>query len=667
MGLQNKLMHYLFILTFLFFGTSVLGQDTTLNWIAYPAEESLEKLKVYEKLYDQVSNPKWPEADRIAYLKKGFEAARDLQTFPEAIRFSQRLGNHYHTLDSFAQAIQYIQYPVRLKYDTLSVARAYNRLGYLYFDVGDYKNALQHFFEAARYGKMLHNGWETYPFGNITNIYKRLEDYDNAIKYAKASLAIDAQADFPEREYGLVYNYTNLMIFHQKKEQFDSCWYYIGQIKKNIEPIDTIDNVNYRQAIQYALAMMGDFYLQQNDLSATRRLLDQALAHPSANRSVELLNVVGKFHLKVLDFTKALEAIRALEALNSQNFGDIEDLLRLKIDYYTATGDLREALRLQQSFIETQRSKFGDDRLRYSAFANAEFKNLEQQQQIRALENQQQMDRLYARNRAYFLLLIFIVVLGATSFLGYRYRQNKQLSRYLDEQIRLKTKDLEQANLELRTINYIASHDIKEPIRNIGNYAGMIYKRLPHEHQVGLGDYFTIIKNGTRQLYTLIEDFSQYTSLSSAREIEWQWVDLNELVGNLVHGMGSYILSVNGKVIHQGLPKVYSNSSLLFIILKNLIENGLKFNQSSKPVVTLSAMETPSHLQIIVKDNGIGIEQPYHDQVFEMFSRLHDRGQYEGSGIGLAIVKLLCNKLNAEIALESAPGEGSTFTLKLPA
>lgn len=660
-------MHYLFFLAFLFFGVSVFGQDTTLNWKTYPAEESLEKLKVYEKWYDQTSNQQWTEADRIAYLKKGFESARDLQAFPEAIRFSQSLGNRYHAVDSFTQAIHYIQYPVRLNQDTLSIARAYNRLGYLYFDVGDYKNALQQFFEAVRYGKMLHNGWETYPFGNITNVYKRLEDYDNAIKYAKASLVIDAQASFPEREYGLIYNCTNLLIFHQKKGQVDSCQYYIEQIQRNIAPIDTIENVNYRSAIQYAQGMMADFYLQQNDLRAARRLLNQALAHPSATRSAELLKLEGKYQLKMLDYPKAFDAIRTLETLDLQSFGDIEDLLRIKIDYYKAIGNLREALRLQQDLLETQRSKFGEDRLRYSAFANAEFKNLEQQQQIKALENQRQMDRLQARNRTYFFLIVCIIVLGGTGFLGYRYRQHKQLSMYLDEQVRLKTKDLEQANLELRTINYIASHDIKEPIRNIGNYAGLIYKRLPDEHRVGLEDYFKIIKNGTRQLYTLIEDFSQYTSLSGTRAIEWQWVDLNELVENLLHGMENYILSVNGKVINQGLPKVYSNSSLLFIILKNLIENGLKFNQSSTPVVTLSALETPSHLQIIIKDNGIGIEQPYHDQVFEMFSRLHDRKQYEGSGIGLAIVKLLCNKLKVEIALESTFGEGCTFTLRLPA
>jgi len=92
----------------------------------------------------------------------------------------------------------------------------------------------------------------------------------------------------------------------------------------------------------------------------------------------------------------------------------------------------------------------------------------------------------------------------------------------------------------------------------------------------------------------------------------------------------------------------------------------LKYNQSARPKVEISYDKTVTHHQIIVTDNGIGIEAQYHEKIFEMFKRLHNRSEYEGSGIGLAIVKLGTDKLNGQIDIKSAVGEGTTFTLQLP-
>jgi light-regulated signal transduction histidine kinase (bacteriophytochrome) len=100
--------------------------------------------------------------------------------------------------------------------------------------------------------------------------------------------------------------------------------------------------------------------------------------------------------------------------------------------------------------------------------------------------------------------------------------------------------------------------------------------------------------------------------------------------------------------------------------LTNFIETGLKYNQSPIPTVENSYHPTETHHQIIVADNGIGIEEQYHKRVFEMFKRLHNRGEYEGSGIGLAIVKLVIEKLDGTIEIESKVGKGTVFKILLP-
>ena len=142
----------------------------------------------------------------------------------------------------------------------------------------------------------------------------------------------------------------------------------------------------------------------------------------------------------------------------------------------------------------------------------------------------------------------------------------------------------------------------------------------------------------------------------------WIWIP----VGCIEHALYESIQKSNGMVINHGLPNIPSNNSLLYTTLKNFIENGLKYNTSTQPTVELSYNETPENHHIIIKDNGIGIEEKYFDKIFVMFQRLHNRGEYSGSGVGLSIVRLAIEKLNGEIKVESEVGKGSTFIICLP-
>jgi signal transduction histidine kinase len=154
--------------------------------------------------------------------------------------------------------------------------------------------------------------------------------------------------------------------------------------------------------------------------------------------------------------------------------------------------------------------------------------------------------------------------------------------------------------------------------------------------------------------------------MSKNEIVKKQEVDLKMLVSSITDNIQESIQKYNGQVIVSNLPIIQSSSSLLFTTLKNLIENGLKYNQSEKPTVNIDYKETDDCHLITVKDNGIGIAEEYHEKIFEMFKRLHNRGEYEGSGIGLAIVKLSVDKLGGSLNLESEENKGSTFTVQLP-
>ena len=164
----------------------------------------------------------------------------------------------------------------------------------------------------------------------------------------------------------------------------------------------------------------------------------------------------------------------------------------------------------------------------------------------------------------------------------------------------------------------------------------------------------------------MVEDFARYTTLSKGESVDKQIIDLNYLIDSIIENLQESIRKYNGQVIVSDLPEIKSNSSLLMSILKNLIENGLKYNQSENPKVNISFEQTATNYHIIIADNGIGIEENYHEKIFEMFKRLNNRAEYEGSGIGLAIVKLCTTKLGGTIDIISELDKGTTFIIKLP-
>jgi signal transduction histidine kinase len=226
--------------------------------------------------------------------------------------------------------------------------------------------------------------------------------------------------------------------------------------------------------------------------------------------------------------------------------------------------------------------------------------------------------------------------------------------------------DLSQRNNTLQQFSYIASHDIKEPIRSIGNYIGLIRKKISDTDEKKLGLYFDNIKGALQQIYTLIEDVMQYTQVNQNEAIELKAVNLNEVIKNIEVGLETFIQEKGANVIYDDLPTLKSSGSMLFMILKNLIQNGLKFNHSNVPTVEINYEKTKTHHKIIISDNGIGIDKQYHEKVFEMFKRLNNKSAYHGSGIGLAIVKLSVEKLGGNVELESEVGKGSRFVIRLP-
>ena len=233
-------------------------------------------------------------------------------------------------------------------------------------------------------------------------------------------------------------------------------------------------------------------------------------------------------------------------------------------------------------------------------------------------------------------------------------------------QIRLATQlsETERINEELSQYAYAVSHDLKGPLRAIRNYAEFLYEDLADILTGNQKKYIEGMKTAVEQGDLLINDLLSYSRIERV-PLEAEPADIVDVVAEI-----RYLLDSTTDVeiaVQAKWPDFNVDRTLLKRILQNLISNGIKFNESTPKRIEIGWQPAPNdRIEIFVRDNGIGIEPQYWDQIFRIFQRLHTDRAYEGTGIGLAIVQKAAQMLRGSVRLESEPGKGSTFYVQLP-
>ncbi len=223
---------------------------------------------------------------------------------------------------------------------------------------------------------------------------------------------------------------------------------------------------------------------------------------------------------------------------------------------------------------------------------------------------------------------------------------------------------LERSNKELRDFTYIASHDLREPLRKISAFGQLLQESLKGKLDEDEEENFAFMIDGATRMQQMVDDLLLYSRVTTNAKPS-ERVDLNEVIEDLKNVELAVQLEETGGVINvpEPLPPVDADPSQIHQLLQNLIGNGLKYSRKGvAPVVTVrSRVVNGNMVRIEVQDNGIGIEEQYCANIFGMFKRLHSREDYEGSGIGLAVCKKIVERHGGEIGVESNPGVGSTF------
>lgn len=225
---------------------------------------------------------------------------------------------------------------------------------------------------------------------------------------------------------------------------------------------------------------------------------------------------------------------------------------------------------------------------------------------------------------------------------------------------------LDKKNRELEQFAYIASHDLQEPLRMITGFLSQLERKYNDRIDEKGQKYIHFAVDGATRMRQIILDLLEFSRVGRMNS-DVEEIDLNELV-NETQAMYHSQISCKHATIKVGkLPIVRGQRILLRKAVQHLLDNALKYTRKDvQPLINIYAAEAKTHWQLTVADNGIGIERQYFESIFAIFSRLHTRDEYAGTGMGLAITKKIAENMGGQIWLESQPGKGSKFYLDIP-
>ncbi len=243
----------------------------------------------------------------------------------------------------------------------------------------------------------------------------------------------------------------------------------------------------------------------------------------------------------------------------------------------------------------------------------------------------------------------------------------RRLNEELEQRVAARTAELAAANQDLESFSYSVSHDLRAPLRAIDGYTSILLQEHPSLPSARTREYMRKVRENVEQMALLINALLDLSRMGR-QELTRQVFPLREVVDQALDNLRAEREDREVEIVIGELPPLYADPAMIRQVFQNLLSNALKFTASRQPArIEVGSFRDESGCAVyFVRDNGIGFDMVYADKIFDVFQQLHSRREYEGSGVGLAIVKRIVDRHGGRIWAESREGEGATFYLRFP-
>lgn len=567
----------------------------------------------------------------VKYFSEYLELAPAIQLSRKG-KIYNKISQAHNKLGDPEQAFEYQIQNLRIREelkDTVQLGNCIYQLGSIQFHLGNYNDALKYYKEAHEINLILNDSFTLFScLAAIGGTYNRLGNWEKATEYNNKAFAITLAINY---KTGIAYVYHNLAADYYLKEEYEKSLGYA------LISVETKKEINYKWGLSESYKMAGLNYMKLNRLDEASVALEKSLS------------IAEELESKP-------QKVEALDALSQ--------LASAKGDYKSKSYYLEQILNTKKQFInESVQRKIENSKNNYEIYKrDRKINSLE-----RSSEIQQFKTRMYSLILAITVPFILLLI-----YAQYRLKkanllleENNALIEVQNRELEESNKALEDSNTELEQFAYVASHDMREPIRTIRSFNNLLLKKYERVLGDRGSEFVYFVDDASKRLDIMLTDLLNYSRVNT-KDKNRSNIELIDAVKaaarNLANKMDGEDVSLN----IAPLPQVTANPVQMERLFQNLIENGIKYNQQDKKVIDVDCRKKGNEYIISIKDNGIGIESAYQDKIFEIFRRLHGTAEYEGSGIGLATCKKIVEKHQGKIWVDSCPGEGTTMYFSLP-
>ena len=554
-----------------------------------------------------------------------------------------------------------LQIAQQLKYD-YGIAEALHTKGMVYWYLSDYQQSVTLFFQSLEIREQLKDTLGiARSYNNIGNVYFLQENYDQAEAYYRQSLTWRQTL---RDSAGLIYSYNNLADVMLRRNKLDA-----AEDLYNSALSIAANNLDGQAFIHRNLGVLR---LRQDKPGEALRhfLVSKTLSESTGNMHNLALALIqiAEVNLQSRDYNQAIEnASAALEIGRSAGLeATTSEAAQLLAKAYAGLRRFEDAYRYHLIYNEINERliKKNSQNSVLEVQTKHELETVRSEAEKALLQKQRQIGRLIIIS----LMSVFIVVLTSLFFWISRYRTQMKTALLLEEKneaIQQQNEELLQSNIALEQYAFVASHDLKEPLRTVGSFASLLRRRYKDTLDEDGLSFIQNISIGVDQMSMLLEDLLILAQTGQESDSQRFLVNLNELVDKVLSTMQARIIEQNVQVETEQLPTVYINPAHALQLFQNLISNAVKFNDKPEKILRIGCERQSDRFLFSVADNGMGIAHDSQVNIFLPFHRLEHKGR-SGAGLGLAICDKIVRLYGGTIWVESELGQGSTFYFSLP-